>query len=126
MSVNGFDETFDFLDADMDFSWSVLEKGWYNAVDDRLLCFHPGGGSPQSTGKRVLRHHQNRWRLLTKHHQITSPRLAKAGLFTRHLFETLSLALLSITPFRSRFLPKLKTRVTLLQTVGTEYQPSVS
>lgn len=120
-AVGGFDERFDFLDADMDFSWRLLEHGLVNEITTQVLCFHPGGGSPQTTGQRVLRHHRNRWLLLRQHGCIRFPVLMKSALFVRHLAEFGLLAFLSLTPARHRFLNKLNTRWTLLKTVATGY-----
>ena len=121
LNVGGFDESFDFLDADMDFSWSLLEHGWNTAITSDVLCYHPGGGSPQSTGQRVLRLHRNRWRLLCKHGHVRWQALAKLLLFLRHLIETGVLALLCLTPLTRRFRPKFKTRWQLLTSVARGY-----
>jgi GT2 family glycosyltransferase len=86
-SVAGFDEGFDFLDADVDFSMRLQAAGWQIQIEDTLVVYHEGNGSPQTTTKRVLRHHRNRWRLLSKHGRIRVPILLKTVLFTRHIFE---------------------------------------
>ena len=85
--VSGFDEGFDFLDADIDFSMRLRAGGWYVQIDPSLVAHHKGGGSFQSTAKRVLRHHRNRWRLLLKHEHLALPWLLKIGLVTRHALE---------------------------------------
>lgn len=85
--IGGFDEEFDFLDADIDFSMRLRNSGWDIQVDSRLLAYHKGGGSLQTTSKRVLRHHKNRWLLLAKHKRLPLACLLKAGLVTRHFFE---------------------------------------
>jgi GT2 family glycosyltransferase len=89
--IGGFDEEFDFLDADVDFSMRLTAAGWDLQVDPSLVAYHEGGGSSQSTAKRVLRHYRNRWRLLSKHGLIDFPFLLKAGLATRHILEYLLL-----------------------------------
>jgi N-acetylglucosaminyl-diphospho-decaprenol L-rhamnosyltransferase len=119
--VSGFDESFDFLDGDMDFSWRLIERAWKTALTSDILCFHPGGGSPQSTSQRVLRLHQNRWRLLAHHGHLPWPGLAKTLLWIRHLIETAALSVLSQTPARSHYRIKLQTRQTLLATVLSGY-----
>ena len=68
-SVNGFDENFDFLDADNDFCMRLTRAGWVLKIDPLLKAFHNGGGSPQLTSKRVLRFYINRHRLLVKHNK---------------------------------------------------------
>jgi GT2 family glycosyltransferase len=85
--IGGFDEGFDFLDADIDFSMRLRAAGWHVQVDPNLVAYHKGGGSFQTTAKRVLRHHRNRWRLLAKHGHLPLPWLLKAGLVTRHALE---------------------------------------
>lgn len=85
--IGGFDEGFDFLDADIDFSMRLRAAGWYVQVDPSLVAYHKGGGSFQSTAKRVLRHYRNRWRLLAKHGRLPVPWLLKVGLATRHALE---------------------------------------
>ena len=85
--VGGFDEGFDFLDADIDFSMRLRAAGWDLQVNPSLVAYHIGGGSFQSTAKRVLRHHRNRWRLLVKHGHLALPWLLKIGLVTRHALE---------------------------------------
>jgi GT2 family glycosyltransferase len=122
-AVGGFDENFDFLDADVDFSWRLLHRGLTNQVDPNLICFHPGGGSPQSTGRRVLRYHQNRWRLLRKHGVAGPEDLVKTLLAVRHSIECLTLTCLSLLPGpkQAGFLDKLKTRRQLLTHVVHDY-----
>jgi|GEM_PF-974572 len=120
--VGGFDEQFDFLDADMDFSWCLIERGWTTVITSKILCFHPGGGSPQKVGQRVLRHHQNRWRLLAKHGHLQWFRFAKILLLFRHFVEATILALLSLTPIRFRFREKFRIRLILLTSVFASYQ----
>ena len=124
--VGGFDESFDFLDGDMDFSWRLIERAWKTTLTPDIVCFHPGGGSPQSTGQRVLRLHQNRWRLLAHHGHLPSPGLAKILLSTRHLIEVAALELLCLTPIRSRFQSKLAPRRSLLISVSNAYQPTTN
>jgi GT2 family glycosyltransferase len=81
--VGGFDEGFDFLDADTDFSMRLREAGWRLEKSNDIVAYHEGDGSPQSTTKRVMRHHRNRWRLLCKHGRIHRPTLVKALLTLR-------------------------------------------
>ncbi|MFW5760161.1 MAG: glycosyltransferase family 2 protein [Cyclobacteriaceae bacterium] len=68
--VHGFDESFDFLDADADFSMKVSRAGYAIKRTDQIVLFHVGGGSPQSTSKRVLRFYKNRYQLLQKYDKI--------------------------------------------------------
>jgi len=81
--IGGFDEGFDFLDADTDFSMRLRQAGWRLAKSDDVVAYHEGGGSPQSTAKRVVRHHRNRWRLLQKHEKLGFPNLLRGLLGLR-------------------------------------------
>jgi GT2 family glycosyltransferase len=86
-SLGGFDEGFDFLDADTDFSMRLRRAGWELDIDLGIRILHEGGGSPQSTARRVMRFHANRWRVLEKHGRLRHPLALKAALATRHAAE---------------------------------------
>jgi len=92
VELGGFDEGFDFLDADTDFSMRMRRAGWAFAMNDDVRIQHEGSGSPQATAKRVVRHHANRWRLLEKHGLITHPALLRGALALRHATELLWLS----------------------------------
>jgi GT2 family glycosyltransferase len=92
LEVGGFDEGFDFLDADTDFSMRLRRAGWEFAMDPGVRILHEGSGSPQSTAKRVVRFHVNRWRLLEKHGLIKHPLLLRGALAMRHAAELLWLS----------------------------------
>ncbi len=85
--LGGFDEHFDFLDADTDFSMRLWRAGWTLEKDTNVRILHEGGGSPQTTARRVVRFHANRWRLLEKHGLIAHPWLLKGALSVRHAAE---------------------------------------
>jgi GT2 family glycosyltransferase len=89
LDVGGFDEAFDFLDADTDFSMRLWRAGWELAIAPDIRIMHEGSGSPQTTARRVVRHHANRWRLLEKHGLIAHPLMLKLGLAARHAAELL-------------------------------------
>jgi GT2 family glycosyltransferase len=89
--VGGFDEGFDFLDADTDFSMRLRQAGWQLQKSGEMVAYHEGGGSPQSTAKRVVRHHRNRWQLLRKHGKLQSPELVRTVLGLRFAVEYLLL-----------------------------------
>jgi GT2 family glycosyltransferase len=124
-SVGGFDEGFDFLDADFDFSMRLSRAGWRTVVDESLVAFHVGSGSPQSVSRRVLRHHENRWRLLEKHGKMRFSTGVKTALTLRHLCESQTL-LLAIGATRGErrafFREKLRVRGRLLKTVWSGYR----
>jgi GT2 family glycosyltransferase len=121
--IKGFDESFDFLDADMDFSISLNRAGWKSAISDKVICFHPGGGSPQSTTTRVLRLHRNRWQLLRKHGLVKHKAFAKIGLILRHSFELLSLYSIGVCQpsKRHNLREKIECRKQLLKTAKNNY-----
>lgn len=122
-NVSGFDESFDFLDADNDFSIRLNRSGWRTALTSEVLCFHPGSGSPQSTTTRVLRFHRNRWRLLRKHGFVRCPAVVRPFLFLRHLLEWLALMLLRLRTPSPELRDKASCRVTLLKSVWKDYSP---
>jgi GT2 family glycosyltransferase len=122
--IGGFDEGFDFLDADTDFSMRLRQAGWKLAKSDDLVAYHEGGGSPQSTAKRVVRHHRNRWRLLKKHGKLRRPTITKLLLFLRHLLEygVLRVAGDSVAPDLAVRKDKISGRMRLLRTVWNGYE----
>jgi GT2 family glycosyltransferase len=127
--IGGFDEGFDFLDADIDFSMRMSEAGWGVRLDRSLVAFHRGSGSPQTQSKRVLRCYRNRWRLLEKHGMLGSPAGLKALLALRHLaeIETL-LVLLRVTPPGARrdlYAEKLRVRRKLSRAVWGGYREAL-
>lgn len=87
IDVGGFDDGFDFLDADTDFSMRLRRAGWELSMAHHARILHEGSGSPQTTARRVVRHHANRWRLLEKHGLITHAPLLKGALAARHVAE---------------------------------------
>jgi GT2 family glycosyltransferase len=92
--VGGFDDTFDWLDVDLDYSMRLRKNGWRVAVDPSLSAVHEGGGTLQLQSHRVLRHYKSRWYLLRKHSLITNAVLAKYFILTRLRIELLALQLL--------------------------------
>lgn len=73
IEVGGFDTDFDFLDADNDFSMKINRSKWSIDIDNEVLIFHKGGGSPQLTSTRVIRYYRNRLKLLKKYHLYQYP-----------------------------------------------------
>jgi GT2 family glycosyltransferase len=124
--VGGFDEGFDFLDADTDFSMRLRQTGWRLRKSEEIVAYHEGGGSPQSTAKRVVRHHRNRWRLLQKHDKLRYPTLAKAALAIRHSVEYGLLRMIGtvFTNTTAEKEDKLVGRRVLLRRVWNAYQTS--
>lgn len=121
--IGGFDEEFDFLDADTDFSMRLIDVGWGVEIDAALQCFHQGAGSPQTAARRVVRFHRNRWLLLRKHGQIQFPLLCRHLLKLRHLCECLLFLIMKLFRLRSTTViqEKLSGRVLLLRSVSSDY-----
>lgn len=123
-AVRGFDEEFDFLDADTDFSMRLTNAGWTVAPDYTLKCFHQGSGSPQAVSKRVIRFHRNRFLLLTKHRKFYCHGTVKIALSIRHIIEIIVLAMgwLIVKPAaRASIADKLSCRILLLKRVWHSY-----
>jgi GT2 family glycosyltransferase len=123
--VGGFDEAFDFLDADFDFSMRVSRAGWQTHVEPSVVAFHAGSGSPQTLSRRVLRCYENRWRLLEKHGKLPFPTALKAALALRHVTEALTLLGVIGTSSGERrafYREKLRVRRRLLETVWSGYR----
>ncbi len=122
--IGGFDEAFDFLDADTDFSLRLQDAGWLVKTDASLKCFHQGSGSPQTTARRVMRFHRNRWLLLKKHGKVQAPSLCRFILKLRHLCE------LTLLFFAKWFRPRPATQIQdkiagrsqLLRSVARDYR----
>lgn len=85
--VKGFDDGFDFLDADHDFSMKINRSKWKIEVTNSIKIFHKGGGSLQLTSKRVIRFYQNRLKLLRKHKLIKFEKPVLIIMFFRILLE---------------------------------------
>ena len=85
--VGGFDEAFELLDVDLDFFLRLNGAGWKVEYNPDIRAYHEGGGSPQTTATRVVRHHRDRWCLLRKHERVSFPRMTKGLLFFRHVLE---------------------------------------
>lgn len=121
--INGFDEGFDFLDADADFSMRLTRAGWKLKMVEALKSQHQGGGSPQATSKRVLRHYVNRFKLLNKHGKWSSPKLYKNIITTRLKTELLLLNLVGKLKYSDPAVrkDKLKGRKDILVFVKENY-----
>jgi GT2 family glycosyltransferase len=129
LEIGGFDEGFDFLDADLDFSLRLSLAGWECRSDRTIVAVHEGGGSPQTVTKRVLRCYRNRWRFLEKHGRLGSPWALKTLLLARHLCEVQVLLAVIGTlgaDDRAIYLEKLKTRGTLLRTLWSGYRDAIA
>jgi len=121
--IGGFDEAFDFLDADTDFSMRLMDAGWRINTDASLNAFHRGSGSPQTTARRVLRFHCNRWLLLRKHGRVRYLSVCRLLLKLRHLGEWLMLVLVGKLKLRpaAQVQEKLSSRRQLIQAVSQDY-----
>ncbi len=122
--VGGFDEGFDFLDADLDFSMRLRQAGWSLQKSDDIVAYHEGGGSPQSNAKRTVRHHRSRWRLLRKHERLDFPYLAKTILALRHVVEYSAFKAVGsiMTQSAAELQDKLTGKRALIRGVWNEYR----
>ena len=122
MAVKGFDEDFEFLDADIDFSMRLSGAGYDVLEDDEMLAQHEGGGSPQTVSRRVLRHYRNRYLLLSKHGRLPSRALLKAVVLPRLVLEWTFLRVFGPLRFPAATLQdKLEGRSKLLTYVANEW-----
>lgn len=108
--VGGFDENFDFVDADLDYSMRLRRAGWKIAADPSLRAFHKGGGWSQLQRHRVLRFYKSRWYLLRKHNLLTNVPLARLFILTRLRLEHIALKLFGTFLYRD---PKIRLEKTL-------------
>src|ERR1017187_9091470 len=83
LELNGFDENFDWLDLDHDFSMRMNRSHWRVELAPGPRIFHEGGGTPQLTRNRVLRFYKSRWHLLLKFHRLPVKRLVKVLILLR-------------------------------------------
>jgi len=123
-SVGGFDEDFELLDVDLDFFLRLDNAGWDVEYDSEIRAYHEGGGTPQSSATRVLRHHRDRWRLLRKHDRVSVPSLTKCFLFTRHVLEygILSLGGTALFSDKKQLQDKQTGRHKLIKRVWRDYE----
>jgi len=121
--AGGFDECFDFTDADLDFSMRLRAKGWQVRMRDDIPVFHEGGGSPQGIAARVYRQHKSRWVFLKRHASFFCPFLVKSLLALRHLAEciVLGMAVALTKGARAGMRDKLCCRKRLLSGVWSGY-----
>jgi GT2 family glycosyltransferase len=121
--TGGFDESFDFLDADLDFSMRLRASGWTVRIRDDIRVFHEGGGSPQCVADRVYRQHKSRWLFLRKHTRFFCPSLLKSLLALRHLAEYLAVGVLVVGNKKARpeAMDRLRCRKKLMRGVWSGY-----
>lgn len=113
--VRGFDEEFDFTDADQDFCMKINRTKWTIGINEKIKIYHNGGGSPQKTSKRVFRFYKNRFMLLKKHNLIKSLFIVKTITSIRLFIELLLLSILGRFKFQKEiWKDKLKSRKEVL------------
>jgi GT2 family glycosyltransferase len=102
LELNGFDENFDWLDLDNDFSMRMNRSHWKVEMAPGPRIFHEGGGTPQLTRSRVLRFYKCRWYLLRKFQRLPVRRLVKMLILLRLCAEYLILLGLGPILFRNK------------------------
>ena len=96
--LNYFDEVlFPVLDADVDICMRIYRSSWKLIFTQEIIISHKGGNSYKINYKRVLLHHESRWKLLKKYDKIKLLNLAKLSLKARVKAELLILKILSIS-----------------------------
>jgi len=104
--LNGFDEHFDWLDLDHDFSMRMNRSRWNVGVAASARMFHEGGGTPQSTAKRVMRFYKTRWYLLGKFNRLPFRCILKGVIICRLAVEFVILSIMQLGSLRQR--PQLR------------------
>lgn len=118
-ALGGFDEGFDFLDADVDFSMRVNRSNWGVLVTaPGLVAIHEGGGTAQSKAKRVVRFHRSRYRLLSKHDLISFPSLVRAAVALRAAVEYLIAFVLRFCTRHDKYLGIMESRAIIMSEFG--------
>jgi GT2 family glycosyltransferase len=102
LELHGFDENYDFLDIDNDFSLRINRSHWKIALAPGPRIVHEGRGSPQLTRHRVIRFYKSRWYLLRKFHRLPMKRLVKMLILLRLCAEYLILLSLGSVLFRDK------------------------
>jgi GT2 family glycosyltransferase len=108
--LGGFDERFDWLDFDHDFSMRVHRSPWQLRILPEVVVRHSGSGAPQRSSQRVRRFYRNRWLLLAKHGKIRWPILVRGVIVARLAVEALALRTLAALPGRHRTSMREKAR----------------
>jgi GT2 family glycosyltransferase len=126
--IGGFDEEFDWLDFDVDFSMRLQDAGWLVKTDAELKCFHQGSGSPQTTSRRVIRFHRNRWLLLKKHDKVRFILICRLMLILRHYSEWALIRFSSALRLKTKneLKDKLESRRFLMRSVFHDYEANLN
>ncbi|MCS3827482.1 hypothetical protein GGP85_002952 [Salinibacter ruber] len=127
-SVGGFDEAFELLNLDLDFFLRLDREGWDVEYAPKILAYHEGGGTPQTTATRVIRYHRDRWHLLLKHADIRQPAVERIILGIRHSIEYIILSMFGnlIVGTKEEKREKIKGRNKLIKRVWNDYKDSTS
>jgi GT2 family glycosyltransferase len=111
--------SFPTLEADNDIAIRIHRSGWRLLLSEQITFCHAGGNSYKINYKRVLLHHEGRWKLLKKHHKIKLPSLVRELIKTRIKLELLVLTLLSIIHReKTQFEEKIQGRKVILKHVN--------
>lgn len=122
--IGGFDENFDWLDLDHDFSMRMNRSQWNVAIAPDARIFHEGGGTPQETRHRLLRFYKTRWYLLRKFNRIAMPFVAKWLILLRLSIEYAVLKVFGklLIKNQTRLQDKVEGRKALLQYCYANYR----
>ncbi len=122
--LNGFDENFDWLDLDHDFSMRMNRSNWKVAVAQHPRIFHEGGGTPQLTRNRLLRFYKTRWYLLKKFNRLPNARIIRGLILLRLRTEYLVLFIFGrvLIADKIRREDKLQGRLQLIQFCSGYYR----
>jgi GT2 family glycosyltransferase len=122
--IGGFDENFDWLDLDHDFSMRMNRSRWRVKIAPDARIFHEGGGTPQETRHRLLRFYKTRWYLLRKFDRIAMPLVAKWLILLRLSIEYAVLKIFGALLIKNRMSlkDKVEGRKALLKYCYTHYR----
>lgn len=116
--LNYFDEeNFPVLDADVDLNVRIWQSKWKLIFTSDIVVSHKGGNSYKINHKRVLLHHESRWKLLRKFEKLGSPAFVKSLLKVRVGLELLIFKSLASVKSNQNYSDKIEGRKILLKRI---------
>lgn len=85
--IGGYDENFDYLDADADQCMRINRSKWRLIYEPEIVVHHKGGNSISANSKRVLMYYKSRWLVLKKFNKIKFIKMAKYLIISRLVAE---------------------------------------